>query len=213
MVLRELHVHAAVNLDNLAGDVAGEVAGQESGHVGDVFHLSAAAQGNLLDPFLANFVGQGGGHGCFDEARGNGVGTDAAAAHLLGNALGQGDEAGLGGGVVALSGVAMNAYDTGHVDDAAAALAHHDGRDGVDEVEGALEIDGDDGVPLLLGHAHHETVLGDAGVVDKNVDVAEVFVDFLHDGFRFGEVGGIAGIGAAGDAYGFYFFTRGFELY
>ena len=81
----------------------------------------------------------------------------------------------------------------------------------MDEVEGALEIDGDDGVPLLLGHAHHETVLGDAGVVDKNVDVAEVFVDFLHDGFRFGEVGGIAGIGAAGDAYGFYFFTRGFE--
>ena len=77
----------------------------------------------------------------------------------------------------------MNAHDGGHVDYRAAALAHHDGKDGVDEVEGAFEVDGDYGVPLSLGHAHHQTVFGYAGVVDKDVDAAEVFYNLRHNFF------------------------------
>ena len=37
----------------------------------------------------------------------------------------------------------------------------------------ALEVDGDDGVPLLLGHVDQHPVAQDAGVVDQHVEVAE----------------------------------------
>jgi len=40
--------------------------------------------------------------------------------------------------------------------------------------------DSDNCVPLLLGHAEHEAVFGDAGVVDQNVDVAEILLYLLH---------------------------------
>ena len=39
--------------------------------------------------------------------------------------------------------------------------------------ERALEVDGDDGVPLLLGHVGEHAVAQDAGVVDDDVEVAE----------------------------------------
>ena len=79
------------------------------------------------------------------------------------------------------------------------------------EVEGALEVDVDDGIPLLFGHAEHESVLGDACVVDEDVDGSEVFLYFLYDFFCGVEVGGVACIGAAGDAHGFYLPACGLE--
>ena len=39
--------------------------------------------------------------------------------------------------------------------------------------EVALEVDGDDGVPLVLGHVDDHPVAQDAGVVDEDVEVAE----------------------------------------
>ena len=36
-----------------------------------------------------------------------------------------------------------------------------------------LEVDGDDGVPLLLGHVDQHAVAQDPGVVDQHVEVAE----------------------------------------
>ena len=58
----------------------------------------------------------------------------------------------------------------------------------MDIVERRLEVDIDDGVPLGLLHAEHEPVTGDAGVVDKDVDMAEIRVDFLHGSLSVGEV-------------------------
>lgn len=72
----------------------------------------------------------------------------------------------------------------------------------MDEVEGRLQVDVEDGIPLCLRHAEHQAVLGDSGIVDEDVDAAEVGVDLLHDGLGLGKVGGIARIGAAGDAQG-----------
>ncbi len=73
-----LHVHAAVDLDNLACDVARHVGCEERGYVGDVVGLAAAAQGNFLDPLGAYIVGKSCCHGCLDEARSDGVGADTA---------------------------------------------------------------------------------------------------------------------------------------
>ena len=98
----------------------------------------------------------------------------------------------------------MDTHDAGHVDDRAVALAHHDGQAGVDEVEGRLQVDGDDGIPLLFAHAQHQSVLGDAGVVDEDVDASEVFFHLLDHLFRLGEVGSIAGVALGLDAKRFY---------
>ena len=75
----------------------------------------------------------------------------------------------------------------------------------MDEVEGRFEVHADDGIPLLFGHAKHEAVLGDAGIVDEDVDGAEVFLHLLHQGFRFREVGGVRSVALT-------FNTEGFDL-
>lgn len=208
-----LHVHAAVDLDYLAGDVGAHVGSEEGSHVGDILGLTAATERNFLCPLCADLVGKGGGHGCLDEAGGYGIGADSAGADFLGYALGEGDESGLGGGVVSLTGVAVNAHYGGHVDYRAAALAHHDGEDGVDEVEGAFEVYCDYGVPLSLGHAHHEAVFGDAGVVDKDVDAAEVFDNLCHYVLGLVEVGGVGGVAFALHAAGGDFSLGGFAVF
>ena len=63
------------------------------------------------------------------------------------------------------------------------------------EVKGRFHIHGDDGVPLGLCHAHHQTVLGNAGVVYQNIYAAEFLFNLGHNGLRLFEVGGIGGIG------------------
>ena len=72
----------------------------------------------------------------------------------------------------------------------------------MDIVECRLEVDGDHGVPLLLGHAEHQAVLGDSGVVDQNVDVAEVVLDFLDYLLGGREVGGVRRVTLAFHALG-----------
>ena len=82
----------------------------------------------------------------------------------------------------------MYADNRSHVDDRAAALTEHVGQNGVDEVERALEVDCNHGVPLLFGHSHHQAVFSDACVVDKDVDTAEVFNNFSNDFFGLVEI-------------------------
>ena len=60
------------------------------------------------------------------------------------------------------------------VDDAAVALLSHEDGGGLDRREVALEVDGEDLVPLLLAHVEDHAVAQDAGVVDEDVDAAEL---------------------------------------
>ena len=46
--------------------------------------------------------------------------------------------------------------------------------------EGALQVDLDDGVPLVLGHREDHPVAQDAGVVDEHVEAAEQVDRLLH---------------------------------
>ena len=64
----------------------------------------------------------------------------------------------------------------------------------MDEIEGRLEVHGDDRIPLGFAHPQHETVLGDASVVDEDVNVAELFEDLLDDGVRLVEVRRVGGV-------------------
>ena len=79
---------------------------------------------------------------------------------------------GLGGGIIALAGIAGGAHHRGDLDDAAPALFHHAAQHGARQAEGGGEIDRDHLVPFLVLHAHEEIVAGDAGIVDQDVDAA-----------------------------------------
>lgn len=58
LLTRGLHVHAAVDLDNLAGDVGRHVGSEEGCHIGDILDLAGATQGYFLVPLLTYFVGR-----------------------------------------------------------------------------------------------------------------------------------------------------------
>ena len=58
----------------------------------------------------------------------------------------------------------------------------------MDEVERRLEVHGQHGVPLGFAHAHHQAVLGDAGVVHENIDAAEILDDLFDDLVRLFEI-------------------------
>ena len=64
----------------------------------------------------------------------------------------------------------------------------------MDEVEGALEVHGDDSVPLCLSHAQHQSVLGDTGVVDQNLHRAKVCDNLLHGSLGLRKVSSVAGV-------------------
>ena len=83
MYKRVLHVHATINLDNLAADIACHVRSEEETYVGDVLGLTAATERNLLHPVLANILRQLSCHSGLDEARSNSVGADALRSKLL----------------------------------------------------------------------------------------------------------------------------------
>lgn len=86
--------------------------------------------------------------------KGDGVGAHAEGrAPLLRDGLGEADDAGFGERVVGLPGVAVQARRRGDVDDVArlAVLDAEVGRRGADELEGGRVMEGDDGVPLLVG--------------------------------------------------------------
>jgi hypothetical protein len=80
-------------------------------------------------------------------------------------------------GVVDLAGVSHQADHARHVDDRARLLPDHLARDGLGEVEDALQIDRYHQVPVLLAHGQEEPVARDARVVDQNVHATKMLDD------------------------------------
>src|SRR5262249_30573847 len=52
----------------------------------------------------------------------------------------------------------------------------------------ALEVHGDNGIPLVLGHVHEHPVAEDPGVVDEDVEPAELVDRLPDEPFRSGEI-------------------------
>jgi len=67
------HIHAAIDIENLAGDIAGVVGGQELYGVGYSGHLSQPRQWNPGSQLLTGLGGQCLRHCRFDESRRNGI--------------------------------------------------------------------------------------------------------------------------------------------
>ena len=65
------------------------------------------------------------------------------------------------------------------------------GKDGLTEEHDALEVDGEDAVPLLLGHAVDGAAGGDGGAVHQNVEAAEALDGAGHGTLDGGLVGDV----------------------
>ena len=182
-----LHRHAAVDYEHLSGDVAGFIGGEEGCRVSNVFRLAEVGQGDAGEQGFACFFRDGIGHISRDEAGGNGVDGHLAAGDFLGHGLGEANDAGLGSRVITLAYVAGDADDGGNVDDAACGALHESALQGFDKEENALEVGGDNGIPVAFLHTHEQTVLGDTGIVDQNVDSGVFSQDVLDAGFHYEE--------------------------
>ncbi|MOA11376.1 hypothetical protein D3C78_1313120 [compost metagenome] len=80
--------------------------------------------------------------------------------------------AGLGGGIIGLTGLALDAVDRADVDDAAPALLHHVADHLLGHVEHGCQIGLDDRVPVLARHLQEHAVPRNARIVDQHIDLA-----------------------------------------
>ena len=165
---RSDHGHAAVDVERLPGDVAGLLAREVDAGGGDVAPLAEAPGGDRGEQGLLLRVRQRVGHRRLDESGGNAVGGDAARGCLGGERLHHPREAGLGGGVVGLPGIAGRAHHRGDEDEPPPTLAEHAAQAGAGEHEAGAEIDVQDLLPVLVLHAERETVAGDSAAMDED---------------------------------------------
>src|SRR5579883_1279848 len=176
-------VHAAVDVENVAGDIGGFVAGKEYDGGGNVAGTTHAAERNARLEVFLDLVWQDLCHGCLDKAWSDGVHGDITRGDFDADGLGEADQAGFSGNVIGLAGVAGLRDDAGDVDDAARARLHHRRQRLLDAEMRAGEVGANDGIPVLLFHAHGQAIAGDGGVVDENIEPAEFLEDLLEAGF------------------------------
>ena len=122
--------------------------------------------------------------------RGDAVALHPVAGQLLGADLAEGGDPGLGRAVVGLPRVGeqprrrRRVHEVARLRDAGLVLLPPVGRRPAGRGEVALEVDVDDGVPLLLGHVDDDSIAQDAGVVDEDVEVAEGLDGRVHEALR-----------------------------
>ena len=145
----------------------------EGDRVGDVLDRAQALDRLARQRVGAQHVvgGQAANQRRFDQARGDGVGGDVELALFQRQRAGEADQAGLGGRVVGLAGVAP-VRARGDVDHAAPLSFHHGGQGRPGAVVGAFQDGVDHGVPVRFRHLEQVLVAGEAGVVDQDVDAA-----------------------------------------
>src|SRR5271170_262905 len=179
----------------MASDVGSFVRCKESYGAGYVGGRPHAAEWNLLGGILLELVAEHVGHGSFDEAWSDCVASNVARSQFAGDGHGQADEPGFRRGVVGLSRLPHLAEDAGDVDDASPALLEHGGGDLLDAEICGGKVSLQDGVPVSALHAHDELVAGDAGVIDQDVDLAELADGGLDGGLDLPFVGDVEGKG------------------
>ena len=161
--------------------------------MGDLVGGAGALHGNAAAPGVHQLLRNVGGHLCLDESGTNHVDPDISCGEFFGAALGESYDAGFGGGIVGLFVVAGDSYYGTHIDYGAESLFPHHGLDGLGHGEDAAEVHLYHTGELFLGHALDGRVIGDAGVVDQDVYMAEIVEDV------FDKLGGLLHVGDVGD--------------
>lgn len=129
------------------------VGGEEEGDgAGDFVGLAEASEGvHGFGEFAGLFVfGDGGGEGGVGEAGGDAVDAELAFGVGGGGGAGEADEARFGGGDRFVVGEAFFGSDGGDKDEGAAGFAHGAGE-GLEEVEGGVEVGVEGVIPIIEG--------------------------------------------------------------
>ena len=127
---KQVLVLNASTVTGLAGNVARLIGSQKQHGGSNVVGLAETTQRCLVGKGFAGVFAQGAGHIGIDKAGGNAVYRDTSAADLTRQRFGKTDQAGFGGGVIALTGIAHRTDHGSDADDAAAALLHHAAQHG-----------------------------------------------------------------------------------
>src|ERR1039458_60340 len=135
------HLHAAVDGDDTAGDIAGVVLEQEPDRMGDLLGAPQSARGDVgLDP-VERLFGNRGHHFGVDEAGSDAVHRDPAPGRLERQTFREAEQARLRCRVVGLANAAGLTDDGTDVDDATEAATNHVLEDRFGHVEGTREVD------------------------------------------------------------------------
>lgn len=134
-----------------------------------------------------------------DVAGADGGGGDARAAEFHAEAVGEGEQGGLGGGVEVEPGQGDHGGDGGDIDDGAVALGAEVRQGEAGEVDGGVEVEFVEVLPGGLRQERRGGIGAGAGVIDENVDAAEVGEGGGESGFTLGGKGEVhrkpAGVG------------------
>src|SRR6266513_412006 len=156
--------HPAVDDQHLTRNVAREVGHEKEHRRGHVRPLPQPAQRDRPDQGCPRVADDAARELRIDEPRGHGVHQHVAGGQLLGDGLGEADQAGLGRGVVRLPFVPVDAHYARDVDDPPPApLDHAPGRV-LGHEERALQIRVDHGIPIVLGDPEEQVVARGPGV-------------------------------------------------
>src|SRR5437879_2775739 len=176
--------YAAGDLDHSAGDVARFFGAQEGDRVRDVLRLSESLEdGARLESFVHRVVGGCGLAGLgLDDPRRDCVGCDVVPAALERRRLGQADQPRLGRRVAGLAEATERSRHRRHADQPAPPVLDHVWPDLPGAVEGACQVHLHVAVPQLVGLVGDLSgVVERGGVVDEDVDLAELVSDLLED--------------------------------
>ena len=182
--LQILHHHAAIDAQDLAGDVSGFGGSEKRDRGGNVFRRTGFAERDLRLDRLLDLFRQSRSHVGGDESGRDRIHGDAATGQFARERFREPDQPGLARGVIGLAGIADQTDHRSDINDASAALLDQGADHRLREIERAAQIRVDDRVPIFHRHAHGQAVARHAGVVDEDIDLAEVFenlgADFLH---------------------------------
>ena len=150
--------------EDTGGDVFGGADGVEDVAGGSgLFHFFVVFAKALLEPFA------------LDEAGSDGIDTDGRAEGAR-EGFGHDNERGFAGAVGDGAAGADNAGNAGDIDDDAAIAGGEGFARGAGHLEGALEVDGEDAIPVFIGDGIEIREINKArgaGVVDENVQPIE----------------------------------------
>ena len=226
---------AAVDEESLAGDVAAGFGSEKDDGAVEVVWFAGTLDGNafseIFDPFgvfVHDFILFGA-----EPAGGQAIDGDAVLAPIVGETHGELANAAATGAVRAESGITGDSGDRADVDDAAVVAVDHAASNGLRDEKTAAQVCIENQIPIFPSDFERGFANVAAGVVDEDVDVAEVFfgggdhlfdavviadVEFEREGFaaegmdfflEFGEVGFIA---AGEDQVGAGFGERASEV-
>ena len=171
--------------------------------------MAPAAGGDAFEDLaVAGFVGlEGFGVGGGEVAGGDSVDLNVFRRPLVGEGLGELGYTAFGGGIGGDSDAALEAEEAGDVDDFSSGVSGHDvAGNELGELEDAGEVDLQDLLPAFERGVYGGIAVDGAGVVDEDIDAAEVGVHGGEEGVGAvggGEVGLEGGGGAANCLRGF----------